>query len=360
LGVPAFSALVVAFGARAQDLRAKKAGHMAYFLLRYVEWRMAMLLISRAALLLDEVARVGSIRGAADKLNTSPSAVNRHILGLEAQYGVRFFERLPRGMRLTPAGEVLVNNIRRWRREQEQGDIQIQELQGLRRGHARVGIIDSLADDLMPRIFQRLNETDRRVTLDVLVGGTAKLAEELTAGTLDLAICFNLKSRKEFDVALVLPSQAGIAVRLDHGLAQRKSVRLDELAAYELILPHSSFVLRQALEDAFDRLPLRPKEIVTTNSTMIMKALMSQGNHVAVIGSLSVRREVRAGELVFIPITYDRPLTTELSLAVQAHHFQTPARLDLVEIFRQELLDLANDDLVPHLPATPRHAAAAR
>src|SRR5258708_6843898 len=45
----------------------------------------------------DEVARPGSIRQAAERLHVAPSAVNRRILDLEDELGTPIFERLPRG-----------------------------------------------------------------------------------------------------------------------------------------------------------------------------------------------------------------------------------------------------------------------
>ena len=60
----------------------------------------------------DEVARVGSIRQAADRLHIAPSAVNRRILDIEEELGTPLFERLPRGVRLTAAGELFVAYIR--------------------------------------------------------------------------------------------------------------------------------------------------------------------------------------------------------------------------------------------------------
>jgi Transcriptional regulator len=54
----------------------------------------------------DEVARTGSIRKAADQLSVTASAVNRRIMDLEDELGTPIFERRPRGVRLTAAGEV--------------------------------------------------------------------------------------------------------------------------------------------------------------------------------------------------------------------------------------------------------------
>ncbi len=61
------------------------------------------MLHSRVLRYLDEVARVGSIRGAAERLNVASSAINKHVLLLEEAIGEPLFERLPRGLRLTAA-----------------------------------------------------------------------------------------------------------------------------------------------------------------------------------------------------------------------------------------------------------------
>src|SRR5476649_2004153 len=61
----------------------------------------------------DAVARAGSIRRAAERLHLASSAVNRRILDLEEELGAPIFERLPRGVRLTAAGELFVAYVRR-------------------------------------------------------------------------------------------------------------------------------------------------------------------------------------------------------------------------------------------------------
>ena len=59
-----------------------------------------------------EVARMGSIRKAAEHLNLTPSAMNRRIQDLEAEVGTPLFERRPRGVKLTTAGEMFVRYAR--------------------------------------------------------------------------------------------------------------------------------------------------------------------------------------------------------------------------------------------------------
>ena len=87
---------------------------------------------------IDEIARVGSIRQAAERLHVAPSAVNRRLQDLEAELGTPIFERLPRGMRLTAAGELFIDYVRSRAAALEQVRSNIEALRGLRRGTVRI------------------------------------------------------------------------------------------------------------------------------------------------------------------------------------------------------------------------------
>jgi len=81
------------------------------------------------------VGRLGSIRKAADELHVSASAIDRQILNVEANLGVPLFERLPSGLRLTAAGEIMMASGMRWQKNMIDVRAQIEDLRGLKRGH---------------------------------------------------------------------------------------------------------------------------------------------------------------------------------------------------------------------------------
>jgi DNA-binding transcriptional LysR family regulator len=70
------------------------------------------MLHARILTYLDEVARLGSIRKAAARLNVASSAINRQILALENEIGTPIFECMPRRLRLTATGELLIAHVR--------------------------------------------------------------------------------------------------------------------------------------------------------------------------------------------------------------------------------------------------------
>lgn len=66
------------------------------------------------------VAKTGSLRKAADQLYISVSAIHRQIALAEEEFGIVLFERLPSGLKLTLAGELLYADLLKWQKEFQQ------------------------------------------------------------------------------------------------------------------------------------------------------------------------------------------------------------------------------------------------
>jgi DNA-binding transcriptional LysR family regulator len=296
-----------------------------------------MPLISPAALLLDEVARSGSIRRAAERLNASASAVNRQILNLEAEIGAPLFDRLPRGVRLTAVGEVIVGDVRRWRRELERATAQIRELKGLQRGHVAVGVMECFVAGLLPRAIDALHRRHPRVTMDVFIGGTEQILERLGAQTIDVALCFNPPARPHVSSMLKLSAKPGVVAARTHPVAQKTSVRLGDCASYSFVVPDRSLGLRRVVDDALRRAGIEPLVVVATNSTSLMKTLVRERGHVAILSYMDVSTEVEAGALAFATIEDVRLPAEELLLCVAPNHTLSPQASIVVEILRDEL-----------------------
>ena len=79
------------------------------------------------------VAKTGSLRKAADQLYISVSAVHRQIALAEEEFGIDLFERLPSGLKLTLAGELLYADLIKWQKEFQLTRNRFDEIQGLSR-----------------------------------------------------------------------------------------------------------------------------------------------------------------------------------------------------------------------------------
>ena len=111
-----------------------------------------------------ETVRHGSMRQAAETLHVAASAINRQILKLEDQLQCKLFERLPEGVRLTAAGEVLYRYILGLERDLSRAIAEIDDLRGLRRGHVAISCEDGVARDFLPGVLSEFHRNFPRVT----------------------------------------------------------------------------------------------------------------------------------------------------------------------------------------------------
>ena len=145
---------------------------------------------------LDEVARAGSIRKAASRLNVAASAVNQQILALEENLGTPLFMRLPRKLVLTAAGEVLIRHVRSTLRESEIARAKIEELKGLRRGEITVALMSGLAGNLIPRALTEYRQSNPLVKLRLVLLTTGEAIQQaILAGDADLGLGFDFPRR---------------------------------------------------------------------------------------------------------------------------------------------------------------------
>jgi DNA-binding transcriptional LysR family regulator len=222
----------------------------------------------------DEVARSGSIRRAAERLNVTASAVNRRIADLEGELGAPLFDRRPRGVRLTSAGEVFVHYLRGHNGEVERMKSQIEDLKGLRRGTVRIACSQALALDFLPRQIAEFRKTHPLVSFDLKVADHAWAMAALAAYEVDLVIVFRPSFLANFQPLMTLEQQLVVVMAKNHPLAKRKTLRLSDCAAYPVAMPERSIGGRQLLEEVSARTGLTFKIAAESNSFEMLRGLV--------------------------------------------------------------------------------------
>jgi DNA-binding transcriptional LysR family regulator len=229
----------------------------------------------------DEVARTGSIRKAADQLNVTASAVNRRIVDLETELGTQLFERRPRGVRLTAAGEMFVDYLRRQSGEVERMKSHIEDLKGMRRGTVRIACSQALALDFLPRQIGEFRERHPLVSFDVKVLDHEQAMQALATYEVDLVLVFRPPFLANFQPLMALEQRLVAVMPANHPLAAKRTVRLRDCAAYPVALAERSIGGRQLLEEVAARSRLTFKIAAESNSFEMLRGLITENNLVS-------------------------------------------------------------------------------
>lgn len=199
------------------------------------------------------IARAGSIRKAAETLAITSTALNRRVLALEEELGVPLFERLPRGVRLSVAGELLLAHLRAQASEFEKFKSQVADLAGERRGHVRIACSQALLPYFLPEQISRYRGEHAAVTFDVRVRDRAAAEQALVELSADIALVFEPVRLREVQVLVSVRQAVHAVMAEDHPLARKEVVRLRDCAAYPVGLPASQYGVRHLIDMALLR-----------------------------------------------------------------------------------------------------------
>ncbi|WP_234264994.1 LysR family transcriptional regulator [Hydrogenophaga sp. NFH-34] len=294
----------------------------------------------RAYLYLDAVARAGSIRKAAEKLHVASTALNRMILELEEQAGTPLFERLPRGVRPTAAGEVLIHAVRRSLADLRSAESHIEQLRGLVRGTVRVGCAESVATDLIPSAVVQYQAQHPGVQFQVVSGVTNHLVGLLGQDEVELVLVHDPAPSDDLHVISRLHQPLCAMVRPDHPLAGRESLRLAECQQYPVALGDRSFGSRRLLDAVMDRSRLSMRPLIEASTVQLLKEFTRQTGAISFQFQIGTLQEVRRGELVSIPLTDSALGRSELVLAVRDSRRLPIAVLSFIELLVSRLAEL--------------------
>jgi DNA-binding transcriptional LysR family regulator len=209
---------------------------------------------------IDEIARAGSIRRAAESLSITPSALNRRLIAIEDDLDVQIFERLPRGVRLNAAGEILIQHIRAQISDFERVQSQIADLSGVRRGQVAIACSQALLPFFLPQQIDRYRTEYPTVQFCVLPRDRAEAEASLSDFSADLALVFEPISMADFHAIISVRQTICAVMDRDHPLAAKDVLRLRDCLQHPLALPTKSYGVRYLFDQAIARLdqPMAP------------------------------------------------------------------------------------------------------
>ena len=261
-----------------------------------------------------EVARSGSIRKAAQRLFVASSAVNRQILQLEAELGTELFDRLPTGIRLTAAGEVVLRHVRTTLHDFELLRSELDAQKGERSGHVSIVAMDSLFVDLLPNAVEEFAEEFPAVTFTLLAMSPSEVPAKVAAGEADIGICFVTRAPPGTEIVASAAFPIGVVMATSHPLAGQAQIRYEDCRGYPFVLSHGRWPIYDTLAPAFAEFWDTIEPRVSSNVSPLLKRSVVAGRGIAFFSRLGFTKEIAAGEAVWRPL--DDPAINKLRAGI--------------------------------------------
>ncbi|MGH8145070.1 MAG: LysR family transcriptional regulator [Rhodanobacteraceae bacterium] len=258
------------------------------------------------------IAETGSISAAAQRLHISQPALSRELKDFEARMGVTLFERLPRGMRMTHAGEVLREYATRLFDISRTAEAAMREIAEARMGRLSIGASNTIGTYVLPRrlaIFRRLNPG---VRITMFVGNTQQVSQgvadmRFALGFIEGPLHVNHLVAEKFQKDELVP-----VVAAGDELVRRKRLVATDINGLPLLMREKGSGTRELIAGTLDANEVQQGNVMEFGNTEALKQAAMHGGGIAWLPRISMQNELDEGTLHVLPIKrlmIQRPLS---------------------------------------------------
>jgi DNA-binding transcriptional LysR family regulator len=292
-----------------------------------------MAITFRQLRLFAEVARQGSVVGAAGTLHLTPPAVSLQIKELESQVGQALFDRSGRALSLSTAGEYFLVYARRLLATLKEAEDAMARFKRLESGRLTIGMVSS-ANYFLPQLLALFHSEHPQIEMRLKLGGREQLAAMMEASEVDLCVM----GRPPVD----FPSRAEpfamhphvLVTAPTHRFAQAESVPAAALAREPFIVREPGSGTRSALQEYLDEHRLKPTFVMEMASNEAIKQAVMAGMGISLLSLHTIGLEWKSG-LIATPTVEGLPLVRRWNSVHQAGRQLSPA----AEAFRYFVLE---------------------
>jgi DNA-binding transcriptional LysR family regulator len=229
------------------------------------------------------VADTGGVARAALRLNLSQPAASRQIQVLEADLGVRLFDRVGRRVRLTAAGEDLLRRSHRLLGEADAFRERARALQSGQAGVLRIGATSPMVEAVLASFLPAYRRRHAGIEVHVVEDGGAGLAARLERG--EVHIAYVPAGDDRFAGRLLYPIHVMAVAPVRHPIHRHRALEIATLAGERLLVLRRDFGSREWFDAACAAAGIRPNILLESSAHNAVLSLAAAGYGIGVLPS---------------------------------------------------------------------------
>jgi LysR family transcriptional activator of glutamate synthase operon len=275
---------------------------------------------------------------AAAREHVAQPALSQQIRRLEEELGLGLVQRTTRRVAMTDAGDLLVARARRILAELDAARTELNAMRGVQTGRVTVGAMHTMGPVDVSLALALFHERHPGVELTVREQSSEELAEMLRVDELDLAFLSVTERIESHGLGLhqLVSEELVVILPPEHPLADRRRVRMSELADDEFISYREGARLRELLVSSARAAGYEPRVKLESNESQRIRRLVARGLGVAILPRSDA--EV-LGPDPTRPILLDPTLTRDITLAWRQGRRHTPAAAEFLELAKTTFTD---------------------
>ncbi|MFE5319344.1 LysR family transcriptional regulator [Paenibacillus sp. NPDC056579] len=278
-----------------------------------------------------QICKEGSFTKAAEVLLVSQPTLSQQIRYLETEVGTPLFERFGRGVKATPAGEILYEKALSVMGLIEESKKETQELRHARTNKLLIGIAPNNFIHLVPG-FLKFHEKYPDISLKFV--GAEVTSKQLLEGSIHIGITDEPEPNEDIHMMHLYHEEQALVVYTDHPWADRKVISFRELEDFDGVLLAKDLQIFRQIHKLSDKLTnTLPYKFESTSTSILLSMVLHKMG--AAILPVSLIDSFPCQGMRMIRLVEPTP-TREIKLIYLKHQFRNPS----VQAFIHYLLDL--------------------
>lgn len=277
--------------------------------------------------LLHELSILGTITAVAQSLHLTRPAISQQLALLEKEVGEALIERSSQGSRLTPAGQQLAARAAEVFQLINLLDRDLQTRRNVVAGEVRVSAFGSLATGLVPAAFQQIQSKHPQVALSFTETESNAGLKAVVAREIDLAVIDEwadiTRPARPLEFAQLGEDRFVLVVASSHPLADRKHVRLQELASESWVINQAAPAYRTNLMHACQAAGFIPREVCNCHNVTATVEFVRATGMIAILPSLGLGPFRQDDQIKLISL--NPPIRRKIRVAMLPHALSRPA-----------------------------------
>jgi len=279
-----------------------------------------------------EVCQQGSFSRAAEKLRVTQPAISAQIRSLEKEVGATLFDRKSGKVSTTAAGRVFEPFAEHCLQCYNHIVMTVADLHRSPRGAISISANETTCLYVFPKIFAQFKKHCPRVGLGIVRADRAHTLEAVLKRQVDFGVISLPIKDSRINAILVHKDELVLVVQPAHPLAQRGTIKIDELVQYPLLMPKQGRQ-REQLNGIFQMHDFHPKLAMEVDSGELLKRLIIAGLGVGFLPRVNVAEDERSKQLATVRIEGFR-LARDLALIFHKENMLTRAAQTFLDIAR--------------------------
>lgn len=273
---------------------------------------------------------------AAEKLSITQPSLSHAIASLEAELGIRLFEKDGRNIALTKYGRAFLIDVENALSLLDSG-VNTLKLTGRGEGTIDIAFVRTLGTSLIPKLIRGFSELYPSRNIHFSLSTDTGLSADILAGIrqkkYDVAFCSRMNDEPLIEFTPVASQKLILAVPLEHPLAHKHSIRLEESLPYPHIMFCRKSGLRPIIDRLFQQIRAYPEQIpYEVEEDQVAAGLVEQGFGIAVLPDMDILKVMHVKLLQISSPVWER----KFYMATLKNSYHAPAVIDFCEYVKKE------------------------